>query len=211
MRTLWVVVLLGVTSCAPWPRLVPARGVDTGKASADGVSLAASSESWPGTDLAFASSLTPIEVEIQNASEHEVKIDYREFTLENDHGFRYQALDPFAAQVAIERRRPAVVGGFVFGPFWFWPRHHHHHGPWGHLIPFSPWFYAGDWYDEPRPDLVRYGLAEGSLKPTGEVRGVLYFPRATRDTRVLVLQWTPRDALSNQPLRTLEVPFHVVR
>jgi hypothetical protein len=76
---------------------------------------------------------------------------------------------------------------------------------------FWPWFYDGPRaYAWSRADAMRMALPAGRLPAGGRTGGFLYYPRIENADGVpLTLQWTVRDAATQQPLGTIQLPFEM--
>jgi hypothetical protein len=168
------------------PVAAPGVEVDaaTGRAivSAPGLVLAVQPSAWtaPPTDL--ADYVTPLRVELTNASALPLAYGYPDLLLFDEARYQYAALPPAEvarilraeltggprlAASATAESRPAVRR-WRGDPYW---------GPWG-WGPWGPW---GDpWYHPyvPRIDAVlTEALAVGPLTPGARQAGFVYFPR----------------------------------
>ncbi len=83
-----------LSACVARPLLVPAGGAQYAVAAQNNVSIMSSGGEWPGDDSVY-DYLTPLAVDIHNGSDETIVVSYKDFSLANDHGFHYSALNPF--------------------------------------------------------------------------------------------------------------------
>jgi hypothetical protein len=181
-----VLALAGCAAVRVLPVAAPGVEVDaaTGRAtvSAPGLVLAVQPSAWTGPPVDLADYVTPLHVELTNASAQPLDYGYPDFLLFDEARFQYAALPPaevarilraelvggprLAASATLESRPGLRRWRADPSPFWspWW-------GPWG------PW---GDpWYPYvPRIDAVlTEALAVGTLTPGARQAGFVYFPR----------------------------------
>ncbi len=94
-RTTVLLAVLGLGACATTYSLRPAAGGETGRSSAGGITLLADAEAWSGQPYDLPNYLTPIAVRISNRGASDVRINYADFSLVDEQGFRYSAINPY--------------------------------------------------------------------------------------------------------------------
>lgn len=214
--------------CVSTPELLPPSTAATTKTGApvtegEGVRLVARGDAWKGNPSNLASIVTPVQVRIENKSEHPLRIDYEDFVLVGGSSFQYAALSPF-------QLREEAVGGSGFQgsaaptgavevtPVMGW---HHFGGGWRTWGPgwYGPgWydpFYApyGYWYSPPQTlptqEMTRAALPNGILPPGGTLTGFLYFQNVGEREGQVTLQAKLVDATTGKAFGTLSIPFDV--
>ncbi|HEY7956886.1 MAG TPA: hypothetical protein VII38_16390 [Polyangia bacterium] len=98
MRTALVPLSLiaALAGCGPAFAVLPASGAPQIVARAPfGVTLTAFADQWQGNPYDLADFVTPIAVELDNDSQYPVRVSFADFSLRDDSGVRYPAIDPF--------------------------------------------------------------------------------------------------------------------
>jgi hypothetical protein len=113
MRPLLLVALAG---CSSQIAVVPQGGLDRAVAASGPVTLTVFPSEWTGSPDDLTDFLTPIAVELYNAGPYEVRVSYADFSLTDERGFRYAAINPFLpAQLGQTEQKPVLLaarGGF---------------------------------------------------------------------------------------------------
>lgn len=102
------IVLL--TGCATTYALVPERDGVVGK---DGLRMVGAGDAWNGDPYDLPNYMTPILVDIENHTGRDVRISYGDFSLNDEQGFHYAAVNPYttAAQVGMDESATRVDDG----------------------------------------------------------------------------------------------------
>lgn len=199
----------------------------TARATSGGVTLTATAGMWPG-DVDIEEALVPIEVRIENASDHKIRISYSDFGLVTETGTRYAALPPYRVEGSVtelatsSRYGPIGRTAFTHRGFYVAP----HYAPIYTTLPrftvrdlyYDPYYY-GHYYpywtnarirvELPTADMLRLAIPEGVLDENGELEGFLYFekiPAYLAGSRInFHMELT--DAISGVRFATLHIPF----
>ncbi len=112
------------------------------------------------------------------------------------------------------RGRLGPYAGYTRWGFWsggplFWGSNWYagwYGSPW-----FGPWFYDGPrYYAWSRDDALRLALPSSRLPPGARSGGFLYYPRLEHaEGQPLVLQWSIREATTQQVLGTMQLPLEM--
>jgi uncharacterized protein YceK len=97
-------VLLG--GCATMYAIVP-QG--SGVVKRGGLRLVAEGDAWNGNPYDLPNYATPILVDIENHTDKDIRIGYADFSLVNDQGFRYAAINPYTTATAVGINEAAPV------------------------------------------------------------------------------------------------------
>jgi hypothetical protein len=103
-------LLLCVAACGPEIAVVPRGGVERAVSAPGPVTLTAFWSQWDGVPDDLPDYITPIAVELYNSGPYEVRVSYGDFSLTDERGFRYAAINPFipAAQLS-ELEKPVLL------------------------------------------------------------------------------------------------------
>lgn len=85
-------------ACTKTYVIEPVTGRTASTASRSGFVLSANADAWGGEPYDLDEYLTPIRVEIVNGSSEDVRVDFADFALIDDRGFRYAAINPFTGE-----------------------------------------------------------------------------------------------------------------
>src|SRR5678816_937472 len=88
-------LLLFAAACGPQIAVVPQGGLDRAVSAPGPVTLTALYSEWSGSPDDLTEYLTPIAVELYNPGPYEVRVSYADFSLHDERGFRYAAINPF--------------------------------------------------------------------------------------------------------------------
>lgn len=224
--------LFFIAGCAGRPELVPAPGAERvvpggtiATASAGDVAVTVDPDAWRG-NVPIAHAVTPMHVQIENASDRKLAIRYRHFAMIGKSGEWFAALPPYeirgtVAGVAPARRYPPVDPlGFTYDGFYVAPFYHFMYPGLsvydGHPFHFDPLYYDryySRWPRErielPTPEMLRFALPEGVLEEGGALAGFLYFEPVDPDVSPVTFQADIVDIVSGEKLATLSIPFVV--
>jgi len=218
MRLPLLALVAGALACAT--QLRPAPGVQTaagpGLGAIDreaGVEVEARVQAWRWTPERLETELTPVQVQIDNESEHPLRIRFEDFAPVDAAGRRHAALPPFdmEAKVAVRVNNAYGLRRFHVAP---------------HLRPYyphAPFFHTGfagyhSYYDSyyttlrqielPTSDMLERALPEGVADPGGGAAGFLYFERVRDPAEGRVdLRFALVDAETEERFGTIEIPF----
>jgi hypothetical protein len=215
MRTALVAAIaaLALIGCANNPPIIlPAAGAptvpgrnDAAVAESNGIRQVVYTDAWQGTPRDLGLLITPLDVTLENHSNHAIRIEYRSFALKTA-GYTAEAISPYQIQrPGAEVVKPFYWGdGFLVAPPYagFYPGYPPFVGP------FS-WAPYGTWQPPlPTPDMIARGIPEGVLNDGGHVRGFLYFPRVPAAPEVaLDFVSSLPDAQTNAVVSTLSIPL----
>jgi hypothetical protein len=109
---------LAATGCATTTHaLVAAEGPEGAAATVNGVTLVATGDAWEASPDDLPQYVTPVAVELVNNSPYEVRVSFADFSLTDESGLRYAALNPYATARAVgEVDSPATDGLAVLVP-----------------------------------------------------------------------------------------------
>lgn len=212
------VAAASLLACAHQNQLVPAPGASiagqprVAEETVAGVRIQVDSSAWKWGRVSDV--LAPVQVQIENRSDHPLRVAYSQFTLGGRSGFRATALPPF--QVAAANAAPvepefAFRGGFFIAP---WEARFYRHGlaVWGGPLWFDAPYYGANYglwpAAQPDEDVLRRALPEGVLEPGGQVSGFLYFANQPKGAELVFLA-TLMDAGNGQVFGTIQIPFTV--
>jgi hypothetical protein len=165
-------------------------------------------------------------VQIENNSDHKLRIHYSDFILAAEAGERYVALPPYDIRATVRGAAPAYRYapvdplGFTYDGFLVAPYYHYMYpglSVWdGPANAFDPRYY-GNYYpywgrmriELPTAEMLRSALPEGVLEEDGKVTGFLYFDRIDPSLAPpeVTLKADIVDVVSDEKVATLEVPF----
>src|SRR4051812_46371319 len=97
LKTYGLLAFLSLAACGPQFAVVPRGGAPQVQSTVANVTLTAFANQWDADPDDLADYITPIAVDIYNASPYEVRVSYADFALTDQRGFRYAALNPFSA------------------------------------------------------------------------------------------------------------------
>lgn len=96
-----------VISCATTYHIRPEGGGKIGTAVTQRITLLADPQAWKGDPYDLPNYLTPILIHIKNYSNHDLRVSYADFSLINEQGFRYSAINPYTGEAAPPNPNPA--------------------------------------------------------------------------------------------------------
>jgi hypothetical protein len=105
-------LLVCVAACGSEIAVVPQGGLDRAVSAPGPVVLTAFQSEWNGSPDDLTEYITPVAVELYNNSPYEVRVSYGDFSLTDQRGFRYAAINPFvpASQLS-ELEKPVLLAG----------------------------------------------------------------------------------------------------
>src|SRR2546423_5202148 len=103
-------LLVFVAACGSEIAVVPQGGLERAVSAPGPVVLTAFWSQWNGYPEDLTDYITPVAVELYNNSPYEVRVSYGDFSLTDQRGFRYAAINPFvpAAQLG-ELEKPVLL------------------------------------------------------------------------------------------------------
>jgi len=109
-RALIIALPVVLAGCAPTYALVPRGDGVVGK---DGLRLVGAGDAWNNNPYDLPNYMTPILVDIENHTGKDVRISYGDFSLTDERGFRYAAINPYttAAQVGMNESATRLDDG----------------------------------------------------------------------------------------------------
>jgi len=177
-----------------------------------GVELVANGDAWHGDPSDLERVLTPVEVTIENHSEHPLRFRYREFQLLTSNGFRSYVLPPYKISGSVTKYEPVSPGfysnGFLLAPYYggFYPGFGVWPGPFAWDWGYYPSYYV--WQESlPTANMISKALPEGVLEDGGKVQGFVYFQKLPKDATGATLIYDLVDADTGQTFGTLHIPF----
>ncbi|MFL5356564.1 hypothetical protein [Archangium sp.] len=202
-RILGVVVLWLLTGCSTPARMRPSPAAQVvvskdGRIAAaedKGVRLVASADTWKGDPSDLPSTLTPVELALENTSGRILRIQYEGFTLVG--GAHYAALQPNTLA------RPGTTLRGPTAPPSYNPQGRFTRDP--EVICYS----CGN-TGLPTVDMLRQAFPEGVLKNESSWTGFLYFESLGADERQVTLEARLVDASTGETFTTLRIPFQVL-
>jgi hypothetical protein len=202
-RILGVVVLWLLSGCStpgrmrptPAPQVVLSKDGRIAAAEDKGVRLVASAETWKGDPSDLTSTLTPVELSLENTSGRTLRVEYKDFTLMGQ--VHYAAIQPNTLG------RPGTTLRGPSTPPTYNPNGRFTRDP--EVICYSCGR-AG----LPTADMLRQAFPEGVLKTESSWSGFLYFPNLGADERQVTLEARLVDADTGETFTTLRIPFQVL-
>lgn len=163
--------------------------------SAGGVEISARANAWQGWPAGLGRVVTPIHVRIANRGTTAVRVDTTKMALALAAGGRLAAVLPSEVRAVAVEPAPAALpqAGAALGPT------RERSGPgWALNEPAldrraDPSQEPDRAWELPSADMVSLALPEGVLAPGREVRGFVYFERASRGTPAVTLTWPVVD------------------
>jgi hypothetical protein len=220
-----VAVAVLVMACAPQAELEPADDADTpvteevAEAAMTGVELEVTGEVWQG-DTIVTHTVTPVRVEISNASNHQLLISYDNFSVLGA-AAAYEVISPFVLDLADETAITVtnveplttvevVADGFLVAP-WVAPAYADFEVYDADLeIERGAYVdYETVWAETGLPDeaMQAVALPEGVLSPGGMVSGYVYFEKLDEVEENVNLMFQLEDAGSGELFGTLTIPM----
>lgn len=161
----------------------------------DRIKITAMGMEWKYSPYYLEDYYTPIYVIVRNETEKEVDLKYEDFMLLDDKGNQFRVIRP-------EQVKDSVPRWEDYNPYWDMPRPYYYwdygwwrpyrYTPWSYTYPYNmylppypyyynynyPYSYPYDMYDL-TSDVIPQALNEGKILPKAQVRGFLYFQKAT--------------------------------
>lgn len=157
-----------------------------------GVKVKASVEDWDGDREVFKH-VTPVRLEIENASGMQLRVSFQDIELQAADGSTYQALPLYHISGTVTK--PVVVADWDYSPTY---------QKGFYVAPYAAPFYEGDYmiyeghydyepgyYDTyyrywaelplPTPYMIQHSLPEGVMAEQGRVEGWVYFEKVPED------------------------------
>ncbi len=187
-----------------------------------GVRVRASVEQWEGERDIF-DHVTPVRLEIHNASGVKLRVRYQDFELDAANGETYHALPLYRIGGTVTK--PVILSDWDYTPTY--PENFY-------VAPYTAPFYDGDYmiyegawdhepgyYDSyyrywaevalPTPTMVAQSLPEGALADGGQLQGWLYFERvpAREELEPVFLTMALVNAETGERLGRIRLPFAI--
>jgi hypothetical protein len=185
---------------------------------------------WNG-DPEILEYVTPIKVTINNNSDHELLLQYRDFSLVSEKGSYYAALPPYQITGTLQDPAPAheypriVRPGFRHRRFFIAPYYGRIYpgippfrfGPRDGFPSFDPFFdpfyfhnYPYYWRNTPLPTpfMLQEAIPEGVIDPGGFVMGYVYFQKVNPEAKKVIFQLDLQDK-GHVAFGTVSIPFTV--
>lgn len=183
----------------------------------DRAQVSAQVDVWPGEPQTL-SQVTPVRLTVENTSNEDLRLDYKNFVLRTADGEERRALPPFEVEGTIER--PVATGrvdplgfdhtGFEVAPYYssIYPDLRRYNGVYGYDSFYHDRYYS-IWEEVslPTDTMLQRAMPEGVLRPGGKVSGFLYFERVDDDTQGAVLEAKLHDAESGRQVVEATIPF----
>lgn len=207
-----VAAIACATELRPAPEATTAPGPGEGAVARDaGVEVEARVKAWRWAPLGLDSELTPVLVEIDNGSEHPLRLRYEDLSLVDGSGRSYAALPPFDidTEVTMPVRHAYGLRGFHVAS---------HLGPYYPDAAVYPFVRYGPYYESYYPSLSRIelptaemvirALPEGVIDPDGGVAGFVYFEHVEDPAEGRVdFRFRLVDAETKQGFGEVGIPF----
>ena len=225
-RLLLVASAVAASACArsyaelsPAVGSVPASGPGEGAvANVAGIQIVARTQAWHFDPPNLEEKATPMMIEIANNSDRSIVLHYKDITLTDESGARYDVIPPYSVtgtlSVPVTIQDPYYYsGGYAFSPYvhrWS-PIYASYHG----AFAYDPqYYYASQPYVTiytdvalPTAEMVSRALPETAIDPGSTVGGFVYFKRFRRGERIMNLRVDLVDQASGQLLGTARIPF----
>lgn len=188
-----------------------------------GVAATVEADSWTG-DPRIEAYLTPLRVELENNSEHPLRLRYDHFALiAQEDGSRYSALPPYAVEEEVDGDPVAVHPGpisepgfrhrgFHVAPYYadVYPGIHY----WSHSFAYDPYYYdyyADYWVENEMPseEMLQKVLPEGVIDPGGSVSGFLFFEHVPPSVEKVQFHYELTNAENGQRFGVISFPLLV--
>lgn len=88
-------LLASVTGCIPGYRVIPADGSEVAHVVQSNITLVADADAWDGSPGDLSEYVTPVWVEVIDGSDEDLAVTYADFSLTDESGFRYAAINPY--------------------------------------------------------------------------------------------------------------------
>jgi hypothetical protein len=88
-------MVLLLAACSTEIAIAPQGGLEAAVSAPGPVTLTAFYTQWSGSPDDLTDYITPVAVELYNPSPYEVRVSYADFSLRDERGFRYSAINPF--------------------------------------------------------------------------------------------------------------------
>src|SRR5260221_3455666 len=221
-----VLSVLALEPCATPKALEPAAGaalapgrLNVAEASASGVTVKVTGDSWKGDPQDLGTLFTPVRVTLENHSGKTLRVSFRDFTLAGGSGFNYAAIPPMKARGRLSSREaspsPSLrLAGWEHRGFYVAPHYSYLYPgiePWRGMFAYDPRYYDNfysRWPERlPTQDMLSEALPEGAVQDGGSVSGFVYFQSVTRRESVVQFKMDLVDASDGQSFGVLAIPF----
>ncbi len=148
--------VFALEACVHEKVLEPATGAalapglpDVAEATAAGVSVKVTGDSWKGDPQDLGTLFTPVRVTLENHSGKTLRVSYRDFTLTGGSGFNYAAIPPMKARGTLSAREPSSspsvrLAGWEHRGFYVAPHYSYLYPglePWQGAFGYDPLYY----------------------------------------------------------------------
>src|SRR5262245_59013483 len=182
-----------------------------------GVTVSARAEVWKFDPNDLEAKVTPMLVEIDNASDRPLLIRYKDFRLATNAGDQYSAMPPYdiggtLTETYTVRNPYYPYSGFAVAPYlWRWyPGFPRYGGAFGYdPLYYDPYITQFREVELPTAEMVQRALPEGVLDPGGRVTGFVYFQKVGKHAGSVTFTTDLVDAQNESPLETVTIPFLV--
>lgn len=223
-RGLAFTATVALAGCGRGAELAPApeanRVAGPGQAAAAteaGVRLVAQVQAWDARPRDLEQEMTPIRVEVENGSNHPLRIRNQEFTLREADGTQLAAVPVYSIDEEVTRR---VAPAFAYDRFYLAPYLDGYYDGmdlWAYDFPYDRGYYdrVYPYYstlvrvDLPTDQMVVFALPEGVVEPGGSISGFLYFEEVDDDAGRARLEMDLVNARTGDVFGEIEIPFVV--
>jgi len=222
--------VFALEACAHQKVLEPATGaalapgrLNVAEASAAGVTVTVTGDSWKGDPQDLGSLFTPVRVTLENHSGKTLRVSYRDFTLAGGNGFNYAAIPPMKARGTLSAREPSSspslrLAGWEHRGFYVAPHYSYLYPglePWPGMFAYDPLYYDNlysRWPERlPTQDMLSEALPEGAVQDGGSVSGFVYFQSVTSRESAVRFEMNLVDASDGQAFAVLSIPFQTTQ
>jgi hypothetical protein len=199
--------------------LAPGNNHDVAEASAAGVTIKVSGDSWKGDPQDLGTLFTPVRVTLENHSGKTLRVSYRDFSLAGGSGFNYAAIPPMKAKGTLSAREtPSTprlqMAGWEHRRFFVAPHYSYLYpgvAPWSGPFAYDPFYYDNfyaRWPEKlPTQDMLSEALPEGVVQDGGSVSGFVYFQSVTKRESAVQFDMNLVDASDGQTFGVVAIPF----
>lgn len=159
----------------------------------DGIKITVKSMEWKYSPSYLEDYYTPLYVILRNETDKGIDLRYEDFVLFDDKGNQFRPIPPEKVKDSLFIKEPySLYQGFpVPYYYWYWDywwRPYWYTRPYLYPYPYY-WDYGYPYNLYERPfEVIPQALHEGEVLPKSQVRGFLYFQKATEFGRDLTLR-----------------------
>jgi len=164
----------------------------------EGIRITVKSMKWRYSPSYLEDYYTPLYVIVRNGTDKGIELRHEDFLLFDDKGNQFRPIPPEKVKDSLFIKEPYSPYRAIPPYYWYWDywwRPYWYTRPWPYPY-YWDYVYPYDIYEGPL-DVVPQALQEGEVLPNSQVRGFLYFQKATEFGKDLTLRVTISGLIYN--------------